>query len=107
MLRKENRFTSKELKDVGRFSLVRGLFVDIKRLERPEQKYACIMSAKNFKRSVDRNKVRRLVYCILQDSISSKEGERKIKSALLYPKKTILGADKELVAREILSSLYS
>ena len=105
MLPKENRLTSKELKDVGRFSLLRGVYIDIKRLEKFEVKYSCILSAKTFKKAVDRNKVRRLVYGILQEDIISHSTRSKRRSALLYPKKNILGVDREILKREILSNL--
>jgi ribonuclease P protein component len=105
MLAKENRLTSKELKDVGRFSLQRGKCIDIKRLENFEKKYSCILSAKTFKKAVDRNKVKRLVYGILQEGLISQGKKNKERSALLYPKKNILEIDREIIKKEILSNL--
>ncbi len=116
MLAKENRFTSKEFKDVRHFSLVRGVYLDIKRLENYKEKFSCIISAKTFKRAVDRSKVKRLVYGILQDEIlerkndkssknSDTKSDKKLHGALIYPKKNILVGKLEEIRKEILSNL--
>ncbi len=104
MLAKKHRLTTLELKNVGRFSLYRGVTFDSKKLESCNQKYSCIISAKTLKKSVDRNKVKRIFYRILQESVLEKEGLNQ-KGLLLYPKKTALTTPFETIKEELLKIL--
>lgn len=106
MLVKKNRLTTSELADVGRFSLYRGVNFDCKKLEAYNQKYSCIISAKTFKKAVERNKVKRIFYRILQESVLRKEGVNQ-KALLLYPKKIALLTPIETIREELLKTLKS
>ena len=86
MLAKKNRLTTKELKNVGRFSLYRGEYFDAKKSDTYTDKYAVVISVKTFKLAVQRNKIRRLFYRILYDTLISKLNQKGY-TVLFYPKK--------------------
>ncbi len=94
MLAKKNRLTTKELKNVGRFSLYRGVYFDAKKSNIYSHKYAVVISSKTFKLAVQRNKVRRLFYRILYETLKNKV-EQKSYTILFYPKKNT-GSDSIL-----------
>ena len=86
MLAKKNRLTTKEFKNVGRFSLYRGEFFDAKKSEIFSHKYAVVLSKKTFKLAVQRNKVRRLFYRILYETLKNTIKQKSF-TILFYPKK--------------------
>jgi ribonuclease P protein component len=104
MLAKKNRLTALKLKNVGRFSLYRGASFDAKKLEKYEQEYTCIISAKTMKKAVERNKVKRIFYRILQESIIGKDGFTQ-KGFLFYPKKGSVDTASEIIKEELLRLL--
>lgn len=105
MLPKEKRLTTRDLKDVGRFSLYRGTYFDVKITEKFTHKYGCILSKKTLKKAVERNKVKRVFYRILQEQIVSQKETYTEKGALFYPKKNTLTVSKEVLVKEIENSL--
>lgn len=103
MLAKKNRLTVNELKNVGRFSLYRGIFFDAKKSKAFPHKYAIVISAKSYKKAVERNEIRRFFYRILQVLLAS--DKLKEETILFYPKKGISPLDHKKVVEEIIRYL--
>jgi len=105
MLAKKNRLTTNDLKNVGRFSLYRGVYCDVKKLHSYTNKYGVIISAKTFKKAVERNKVKRLFYRILQDELKKENILLLQNSFLFYPKKITRHESEDVIKKEIIISL--
>lgn len=105
MLPKKNRLTTNDLKNVGRFSLHRGVYFDAKKADKFTNKYTVIISSKTFKKAVDRNEVKRFFYRILQEEVFPSQAEYDTHGVLFYPKKQTLTADKNLIQSEVFSYL--
>jgi len=98
MLKKIFKLNSFEIKNIftkkdTQLKALRGVFFDIKafyleNINKEEIKFAVVISSKSFKKAVERNKIRRQIYSILE--IWQKEN-LKIKNIffIFYPKKEI------------------
>lgn len=95
MLSKKYKLTTLEIKDLFdkkersffSFKNSRNNLFDIKYFSNPvikENKYAVILSGKTFKKAIERNKIKRQIYSLIE-----KFEEKKGSFVLIYPKKEI------------------
>lgn len=120
MLRKVNKLTTSEInniftsKDTPIF-IERGVFFDIKYSFRAREKNkvflkaAVVVSQKVFKRAVDRNKIRRQIYSILEKYRKENKLQEILKDKTLffifYLKKTITKLEFYVLEKEVYNSL--
>lgn len=114
MLKKIFKLNSQEIKDLfdkkdTSLKTLRGVFFDIKAFYLKNDlninfKSAIIISSKNFKRAIDRNKIRRQIYSILE--VWQKENSN-IKNTffIFYPKKEIINFSFLELKKEVYNSL--
>ncbi len=111
MLKKAYKLTSLEIKSIFKkntpIKIIRGVFFDIKYVlfetnKRKNFSFAVILSGKVFKKAVERNKIRRRIFSLLDKYLKEKEIKTEEKLAvLIYPKKDLktlkfLDLEKEL-----------
>lgn len=127
MLKKTYKLSSFEIKDLfikkdTPFKIFRGVFFDIKFFIKKDSlntknidKIAVILSSKNFKKAVDRNKIRRRIYSICEkytkenkkntENKESKSGFKNNFCILIYPKKEIKNVKFLDLQKEVYNSL--
>lgn len=100
MLPKKNRLTKKEifLLKEKQYKVVQGEFFGLIFAPGLEKKFGLIISAKIAKKAVERNRVKRLLYKVIESNFWDKPG-----FFLFLAKKSCLLADIEKLQREILS----
>ncbi|MEA4910877.1 Ribonuclease P protein component [bioreactor metagenome] len=100
MLKKLYKLTSLEIKSLFTKDtpnkVVRGVFFDIKYVSKKEEsskenfKFAIVLSQKNFKKAVERNKIRRQIFSILENYLKQQNLKKEANIYfLIYPKKEI------------------
>lgn len=110
MLKKENKLTSLIIKDLFNkkdtpFKIIRGIFFDLKvfyKKDNQDFKSAIIISGKIFKKAVERNKIRRQLYSILENFNKENFLQKDI-YILIYPKKDI----KNIKFSDLQKELYN
>lgn len=111
MLSKKYKLTTLEIKDLFSkkersffsFKNTRGNLFDIKYFSNPEikyNKYAVILSGKTFKRAIERNKIKRQIYSLVE-KFEQKQGF----FVLIYPKKEILNVEFQDLKKELYNVL--
>lgn len=81
MLSKKQRRTTQDFKGLRPKIIFRGNVLDIAYKEGLEHKYACVISKKQIKKAVLRNKVKRKVYSVIASASPKKPG-----FYIIYPK---------------------
>lgn len=100
MLKKSYKLTSLDIKSVLKkdtpIKMIRGVFFDIKYTQKELTEkskpfsFVIIISGKVFKKSVERNKIRRQIFSILEKYLKQKSLKNDKRLAfLIYPKKEI------------------
>ncbi len=97
MLPKLKRITTQDFKGKNARPVYRGALFDLSISPSDTSKFACIISKKRIKRSVDRNKVKRRVYSSLQDATP-----RTPSLVFVYPTKNALYAPQTAIKEEIM-----
>ena len=111
MLAKKYKLTTLEIKDLFdkkersffSFKNSRNELFDIKyfsNTEIKENKYAVILAGKTFKKAVERNKIRRQIYSLIE-KLDTKKGC----FVLIYPKKEIINALFQDLKKELYNDL--
>jgi ribonuclease P protein component len=99
MLHKSKRLTKADFIGLRPRIVFRGTFVDIATFPAPISRYACIIAKKRIKKAVDRNRVKRKIYHILQNVIPKSPN-----LILIYPKVTTLRSSYAHIEEEIISA---
>jgi ribonuclease P protein component len=103
MLPKKERLTKVDFVGLRPRIIVRGTFVDIavsKMVSDPPlSRFACVIAKKKVKRAVDRNRIKRKIYHILQQ-----ENPKSPYLVIVYPKPTALSASQLLIKDEIITA---
>lgn len=100
MLPKKERLTKNDFKGWRPHPLFRGTFVDISGASSKETKFACVVSKKRFKKSVERNKAKRKVYSIL-----AKAKTKTPNLIVVYPKQNLISSSYKNIETEIIGAL--
>ncbi|MDQ1281724.1 MAG: Ribonuclease protein component [Patescibacteria group bacterium] len=111
MLAKKYKLTTVEIKDLFSkkersffsFKNTRNELFDIKYFSNPEikeNKYGVILSGKTFKKAVERNKIKRQIYSLIE-----KLEEKKGSFVLIYPKKIITNTTFQDLQKELYNVL--
>lgn len=82
MLPKAERFTKEDFNGIKPKVFFRGELFDIASVILPTQKFACVISKKTLKKSVQRNSVKRKIF----NAVQTIDVDHK-KSIIVYPKK--------------------
>jgi len=96
MLKKKQRLTSKEFDKIfanNRSSKTASLLLLEPRQDELRSKYAVVVSKKTYRRRVDRNRLRRLIYGLINEFITN--NTEKVKSGIV-----IVGKKTDLLATE-------
>lgn len=116
MLKKTFKLKSFEIKNVfdkknTSFKIIREDFFDMKifsiNIEKETLfsfKYAVIMSSKNFKKAVERNKIKRRIYSILE-KYNKENIKRKNVIVIIYPKLKIKDIKFLILEKEVYNTL--
>lgn len=99
MLPKPERLTKNDFVGLRPRIVFRGTFVDIAAISAEKSRFACVIAKKRLKKAVERNRVKRKIYHILQ--------ENKPKNPYLiivYPKITTLSGNHTHIKEEIISA---
>lgn len=98
MLPKPKRLNSADFIKLNTRNVFRGFFVDIalSNSHNKNTKFACVISKKKIKKSVDRNRVKRRIYSIIEKI--NLNGNYDI---IIYPKFTVLSGKFESIKSEI------
>ncbi len=100
MLPKKERLTKKDFIGLRPRIIFRGSFVDIAyNASLTTTRFACVIAKKRLKKAVDRNKVKRRVYTILQN-IQTKSPAL----IIIYPKTTALTVKQSVLRDEIIQA---
>lgn len=96
MLPKSRRLKKNDFVGIKTKVIFRGTYTDVAVAPAPSLKFSCIISKKTVKRAIDRNKIKRRIYGILE----------KIKTTtpyfvFLYPKQPALDSNYKLLQAEI------
>lgn len=100
MLPKKKRLSTIDFKGIKPKIIIRGSLFDIAHAFNKDTKFACVISKKQIKIAVLRNKAKRRVYSILEGVTPKITG-----FFIIYPKKTILHKDFKEVKEEMLHQL--
>lgn len=96
MLPKPERLTKADFTGLRPRIILRGTFVDIAVSSAPTSRFSCVIAKKRVKRAVDRNRIKRKIYTILQTT------KPKIPHlTILYPKVTALKGSRQHIQEEI------
>ena len=113
MLKKKLKLNSTEIKDIfikkTPYKVSRGVFFDIKIYYLKEEnnidlKISIILSSKNFKKAVIRNKIKRRLYSVLENWKKENSDIKNI-FIVIYPKKEILNIEFLDLKKEVYNSL--
>ncbi|MFA5132260.1 MAG: ribonuclease P protein component [Candidatus Paceibacterota bacterium] len=96
MLPKSERLTKQDFTTFRPKGMFRGTYVDIASTPSPSSKFSCVIAKKRIKRAVDRNRVSRKVYAILEEVKPSTP-----RLIVVYPKVSVLTGNKNLIQEEI------
>ncbi|MEI6353000.1 MAG: ribonuclease P protein component [Candidatus Nomurabacteria bacterium] len=114
MLAKIYKLTALEIKDLFNkkersffsFKNTRNELFDIKYFSNSEirnNKYAVILSGKIFKKAIERNKIKRQIYTLIEKS--NKNSQKSGKYVLIYPKKEIINTLFQDLEKELYNVL--
>ncbi len=112
MLKKIYKLNSEELKTIFNkkntsIKIIRGVFFDLKYIKKDEfenVKFSIILSSKNFKKAIIRNKVKRIFFSIIKDWQKDNNLFDSIQ-ILIYPKKEVLNLLFLELKKEVYNSL--
>lgn len=96
MLPRPKRLTKSHFIGLKTKIVFRGYLLDVAYLPSLETRFACVISKKKIKRAVDRNRVKRKIYSLLE--------KRELKSPLyciVYPKQTALYVKSSAIQSEL------
>jgi ribonuclease P protein component len=99
MLPKKERLTKSDFVGLRPRIIVRGTFVDIAVSSAPHSRFACVIAKKRVKRAVDRNRIKRKIYHILQQ-----EKPKSPHLVIVYPKPSALSASHTFIKDEIIAA---
>lgn len=96
MLPKSKRLTRDDFSKIQKRTIIRANYFDVILSPSNETKFACVIAKKRVKLAVDRNKIRRKVYSILQ-GINLKSSQL----VIIYPKQNMSNAPFKVISEEI------
>lgn len=85
MLPKSNRLSRNDFTNLSRLQTQVTPIFDVKFSPNDDFKVACIVIKKRFKKAVERNKVKRIIYTTIKEGMIGKKG-----FYIFYPKKEVL-----------------
>lgn len=96
MLPKSNRLSRKDFTNLSRLQTCIMPYFDVKLSTKDDFKVACVVIKKRFKKAVERNKVKRIIYSAVREGLINKKGY-----FIFYPKKEIINAPYSEVLNQI------
>ena len=96
MLPKLKRITKKDFIGIKPKMVFRGTYIDVAIYPSDKSRFSCIISKKRVKKAVDRNKIKRKIYSILE-----KIQTKKSHLVFVYPKQTAISSNHKLLLSEI------
>lgn len=96
MLPKSNRLSRNDFTNLSRLQTCITPYFDVKLSPQEDFKVVCIVIKKRFKKAVERNKVKRIIYTAVREELINKKGY-----FIFYPKKEIQNASYQDVLNQI------
>ena len=99
MLPKPERLTKLDFVGLRPCVIFRGSFVDIAVVKAEKSRFACVIAKKRLKKAVERNRVKRKIYHIIQDN-----KPKTPHLVIIYPKVTVLSGNSTHIKEEIIKA---
>lgn len=96
MLPKSNRLTRNDFTNLSRLQTCVTPYFDVKLSTKDDFKVACVVLKKRFKKAVERNKIKRIIYRASKEGLINKKGYY-----IFYPKKEIQSASYQDILNQI------